>query len=253
MYKIYKKSELCFSVIIIVIYSIIQSVAIAGNNAVGVDYSVSALVTVILSILLYCFVRRNDLLKYYGFKVAKVQWKHFLCFIPMLILVSINLWNGVTINLPFGESVCYLVYMMSVAFVEEMLFRGFLFNALSKDGLRMAVIISSLTFGLGHLFNMINGNGMTVFSNLCQVAGAIAVGLLFAVVLIKTGSIWPGIVTHAAIDMVSLFANEDGLTNGRRALFGIARIIIVAVYLLFIISSKQEAVEEESKDVGSVT
>ena len=69
-------------------------------------------------------------------------------------------------------------------------------------------------------------------------SGAIAVGLLLAVVLIKTGSIWPGIVTYAAIDMVSLFANEDGLTNGRRALFGIARIIIVAVYLLFIVSSK---------------
>ena len=84
-------------------------------------------------------------------------------------------------------------------------------------------------------------------------SGAIAVGLLLAVVLIKTGSIWPGIVTHAAIDMVSLFANEDGLTNGRRALFGIARIIIVAVYLLFVVSSKQEAVDEESKDVGSVT
>lgn len=245
MINFYKKHELIFSIVMIVVYSFLQSLAIEGNAAMGVEYSISAIVTVALALVLYLFVRKNKLNEYYGFNRLQVPGKSFLYFIPMLVLISINLWNGVRINLPLGESACYLIYMMSVAFVEEVLFRGFLFKAISKDSLRMAIAITSITFGLGHLLNLINGSGMSMVPNLCQVVGAFAVGLLFAVVLLKGGSIWPCIMTHAAIDMVSLWANEEGLTDEKRMLFGLARMVIVALYILFIIVKKEDKQSKE--------
>ena len=138
--------------------------------------------------------------------------------------------------------------MLGVGFVEEVLFRGFLFKALAKDNLKMAIVISSLTFGLGHLFNLINGSGMSLVANLSQVIGAISVGFLFVMIVQRGGSIIPCIMTHAAIDMVSLFANENGLTTEKRILFGVARIIIVALYLCVIAGKKKEETKTDEAE-----
>lgn len=241
MYTLYRKSELWFSLILIIIFSVLQSLSIEGNKQIGVEYSVNAVSTLVLAVFMYWFIRRNDLKDYYGFRRLKIPYKHFLYFVPLLVLISINLWNGVKINLPVEDSICYFVYMLGVGFVEEVLFRGFLFKALAKDNLKMAVIISSLTFGLGHLFNLLNGSGMTLIANLCQVVGAVSVGFLFVMILLRGGSIIPCIAAHAAIDMVSLFANEDGLTTEKRILFGVVRIAIVILYICVMGEKKNES------------
>lgn len=240
MSNLFKKSELWLSIVVIAVYSILQSLAIEGNERIGIEYSVSAVITLALAVVLYNFIRKNNLRDYYGFKALQVPARGFLYFVPLVVLISINLWNGVKINLSLIDSICYLLYMLSVGFVEEVLFRGFLFRAIAKDNLRMAVIISSLTFGLGHLFNLINGSGMSPIANLCQVVGAVAVGLLFVIVLLRGESILPCIVTHSAIDMVSLFSDETGLTTEKRILFGVARVVIVVMYLLVICRKNKE-------------
>ena len=199
MYKLYKKSELWFSLIFIFIFSVLQSLSLEGNKQIGVEYSVSAITTLVLAVFLYWFIRRKELKDYYGFRHLQISYKQFLYFIPLFVLISINLWNGVKINLPVTDSICYLVYMLGVGFVEEVLFRGFLFRALAKDNMKMAVIISSLTFGLGHLFNLLNGSGMTLVANLCQVVGAVSVGFLFVLILLRGGSIIPCIATHVLL------------------------------------------------------
>jgi hypothetical protein len=38
--------------------------------------------------------------------------------------------------------------------IEEVIFRGFLFKALQKDKLSVAIIVSSVTFGFGHIVNL---------------------------------------------------------------------------------------------------
>lgn len=234
MRKLYQRSELAFSLVCIGIHSILQSAAIAVNARLGIEYSASALFTFAMSVCLLIFLKEKRLRDYYNLHLPTISPKRMLYYAPLLLLSSINLWNGFRINLPAADSSCYLIYMFCVAFVEEILFRGFLFRALAKDNVKMAVIVSSLTFGLGHLLNLFNGSGMTLIANLCQVVGAIAVGFLFVVITYRTDSIIPCIVTHAAIDMVSLFANENGLTAEKRFFFGVVRILIVCLYLLVI-------------------
>ena len=133
-------------------------------------------------------------------------------------------------NLPLVDTVCYLCNMLCVGFLEEVLFRGFLFKAMAKDNVKTAVIISSVTFGIGHLLNLVNGRGMELVENLCQVSGAIAIGFLFVTIFYRGGSLLPCIITHSAINMVSVFVNEAGLTVEKQIVFSLLRFGIVIAY-----------------------
>lgn len=122
MYTLYRKSELWFSLILVSIFSVLQSISIEGNKQLGVEYSVSAVSTLVLAVFLCWFIRRKELKDYYGFRRLQISYKQFLYFVPLFVLISISLWNGVKINLPVTDSICYLVYMLGVGFVEEVLF-----------------------------------------------------------------------------------------------------------------------------------
>lgn len=236
MKKIYEKNELTFTLIWIGIYVISQSIA-NSMSILGIEYSVNAIVNIVLTVLLFCFIQKNGLLEKYGLCKTSVSAGKFLWYIPLFILASHNLWNGFAINLPLTGSICYIVYMLGVGFVEEVLFRGFLFKTLEKDNVKTAIIISSVTFGLGHLVNLINSNGMDLVTNLCQVVGAIAIGFLFVTIFYRSGSLLPCILTHAAIDVASCFANEADLTPEKRILFSISRAVIVIVYTLILLKT----------------
>ena len=109
-----------------------------------------------------------------------------------------------------AESVLYALSMLFVGFLEEILFRGFLFTALCKTGVHRAMVISSLTFGLGHIVNLFNGSPRA--DTLMQICYAMAVGFLFTVVFYKSGSLWPCILTHSVLNALSTFANRQGQT-----------------------------------------
>lgn len=234
MKKLYEKSELIFAIVCIVIYSILQSLANSLNKAIGVESSANAIFNIVLTIILFGFIKKNELLKRYGLCKTSVPARQFLYYVPLVILATGNLWNGAAVNFPLAGTVCYISYMLCVGFVEEVLFRGFLFKAIVKDNVKMAIIISSVTFGLGHLLNLFNGSGMELVANLCQVFGAIAFGFLSVIIFYRGGSLIPCIITHSAIDMLSVFGNETGLTVEKRIMFSLIKFVIIAVYVLIL-------------------
>ena len=63
--------------------------------------------------------------------------------------VSCNLWFGVTMNMDIPNTVFYVASMLCVGFLEEVIFRGLLFKAMEKDSLKAAIVVTSLTFGIG--------------------------------------------------------------------------------------------------------
>ena len=65
--------------------------------------------------------------------------------------------------------------MLCVGFLEETIFRGLPFTAIAKDNIKSAAIISSVTFGIGHIINLFNGSGMDLVNNLCRIVFAVAV------------------------------------------------------------------------------
>jgi len=234
MKKLYEKNELTFALVWIGIYCVLQSLANPLNEWIGIRYSASAAFCILQAVFLFCFLKKNKLLIKYGLCKSSISAHRFLYYAPLIILATRNFWNGTAINFGVVDTVCYLVCMLCVGFVEEMIFRGFLFKAIAKDNVKMAIIISSVTFGLGHLLNLVNGSGAEFAENLFQVTGAIAIGFLFVILYYRGRSILPCVITHSLINMTSVFANTTGLTMEKRTLFQIITFVITIGYALIL-------------------
>ena len=234
MKKIYEKSELRFAIIWIIIYCVLQSLANSINEVIGIDFSASAVLCIIQAVILFLFIWKNSLLERYGLCRSSVPARRFLFYVPLIILATGNLWNGVTLNDSLAGIVCRIIGMLCVGFIEEVIFRGFLFKAMAKNNLKSAIIVSSVTFGIGHLINLFNGSGMDLVNNLCQIMFAIAVGFLFVTIFYRSGSLLPCIITHSAINTLNTFAKEAGFTVEMQMIHVLVMIILTAAYTLIL-------------------
>ena len=208
MKKLYEINELTFAIIWIVVYCVLQSLANPLNKAIGVAYAASAAFCVVQTVVLFTFIRKNNLQKLYGLCKSPVPACRFLHYVPLLILASGNLWNGVALNYSPAATACRIVCMLCVGFLEEVIFRGFLFKALCRTNVKQAVVISSVTFGIGHIVNLLNGRDIP--ETILQICYAVAIGFLFTILFLRGKSLWPCILTHSAINSLSAFANDGG-------------------------------------------
>jgi len=88
----------------------------------------------------------------------------------------------------------FLVGAVVAPFVEEIFFRGFLFQGFrQKYGWLSAVLLSSLIFAAAHL-------------DLVSFIPTFVLGCVLAIVYHRSNSLWPGILFHAAINSFSLCA-----------------------------------------------
>lgn len=95
-----------------------------------------------------------------------------------------------------------LVASLLVGFTEESFFRGLLLQCTLPVGIWPAVLISSALFGLVHLSNILAGLGWNYVAG--QALFAFGFGVLLCGLRLRTGSIWPGILFHAAKDFPGL-------------------------------------------------
>ena len=234
MKKLYEKNELTFAIVLIAAYCILQSLANPLNKIIGIGYSASAVFCVLQTIILFIFICKNNLPKRYGLCKSSVPAGRFLYYVPLIVLALGNLWNGVAVNYTVAETVCRVVCMLCVGFLEEVIFRGFLFAAIAKDNIKSAVVISSVTFGIGHIINFFNGSGMELISNLCQVVFAIAVGFMLVTIFYRGGSLIPCILVHSAINTLGTFSNDTNITKEMRLIHIAILIVITVAYTLIL-------------------
>ena len=234
MKKLYAKSEIWFAVAWIIAYVVLAS---AGDNIsadLGIEKVVTLPILIALSAMLYFFVKKNGLTEKYGLCKPRLPAGKMLFYIPLLVLLTANLWYGAAMNLSPMETVLYILSMFCVGFLEEMIFRGLLFKAMAKDGVKTAIIVSSVTFGIGHIVNLFNGSGAELLPNLLQVVYAIAIGFAFVMIYVKTGSLLPCILTHSVFNGLSAFANEAAMTPQREILSGVFLAVIAGGYALYL-------------------
>ena len=121
--------------------------------------------------------------------------------------MSVNFWEGINVDKSINEISIYILSMCFIGFLEEIIFRGFLFKMMQKDNEKTAIIVTSITFGIGHIINLLNG--AELISTLIQIVNAITLGYLFVILFIKTKSLWPAIITHATLNASSVFGGES--------------------------------------------
>lgn len=234
MKKLYKKSELTFAIVWIVVYCVLQSVANPLNKKIGIEYSASAILCILQAVVLFVFIQKNDLLRRYGLCKSSVPARQFFYYVPLAILATGNLWYGIAVNYPITTIICRIFNMLCVGFVEEIIFRGLLFKAMEKDNVKSAIIVSSVTFGIGHLVNLFNGSGIDLAANLCQIGFAVAVGFLFVTIFYRSGTLLPCIIVHSTINTLSTFANETVITIEKHIVHCLILIFITITYTVFL-------------------
>ncbi len=225
MKKIIEKHENLVCYLLIVVYVVVNSYCM--QNFGLTDYR-SAVINTIFSVALLVLIISLKRVSYYGLtKVTNL--KGYLYFIPLLLIVSVNLWNGFNINNTSSEIVFHILTMLNVGFIEEIIFRGFLFKMMAKDNVKSAIIVSAITFGIGHIVNLINGAEFV--PTLMQICYAIAIGYLFVIIFYKSKSLIPCIVAHCFINSSSIFNVENKLSLYIAPIFLVVVPIAYAIYI----------------------
>ena len=243
--KLYEKSELWFALAWIIGYVVLASTGDNISADLGIDKIVTLPILVAMSAILYFFVRKNGLTEKYGLCKPQLPATKMLYYIPLLVLLTANLWYGARMNMSPLETVLYILAMFCVGFLEELIFRGLLFQAMAKDGEKTAIIVSSVTFGIGHIVNLVNGSGAELLPNLLQVMYAVAIGFAFVMIYCRTKSLMPCIIVHSVFNGLSAFANEAVMTPGRQIISGVLLAVIASGYALYLaLAVKEENIKE---------
>lgn len=225
MKKIFEKHETLFCILLIVIYVLVNSFCVQNF---GVEDYKSTIINTIFSIVLIILMLVLKGTEYYG--ITKItNLKKYLYFIPLLLIASVNLWNGININNTPKEIIFYVLTMINVGFIEEIIFRGILFKMMAKDNIKSAIIVSSVTFGIGHIVNLLNGADL--IPTLMQISYALSLGYLFVTIFYKSKSLVPCIITHSLINALSIFNIENFVSLYIAPIF---LIIVPILYSLYI-------------------
>lgn len=225
MKKLFEKHETLFCILLIIIYIVVNSVCVQNF---GETSCVSFIANTILSIGLIVLMLVLKRTSYYGLKKVE-NAKQYLYFIPLLAVITVNLWNGFNINHSSEAIIFHILTMINIGFIEEIIFRGFLFRMMAKTNVKSAVIVSAVTFGAGHIVNLING--ASLIPTLIQICYATSIGYLFVIIFHKSKSLVPCIITHSLVNSLSVFNVENTLSLYIAPIFLIIIPLLYAIYV----------------------
>ncbi|MFM9413537.1 CPBP family intramembrane glutamic endopeptidase [Peptococcus simiae] len=228
MYRLYQKDEVAFALVWIAIYCLV-SIPIRGRLGDQSPYMLIALALIAAGLTV--FIRKHRLQGRYGLDHWPRHTARFLYFIPVWILVTGNLWGGISLAYTGLYQVCAVLSMLLIGYIEEVIFRGFLFKGmLPKDGPGKSIIIVAITFGIGHIVNLFAGQAN--LETIAQVCFAIAWGFIMTVTFYKSQSLLPCILAHGLIDAFSTFSRENPVMEWA---YIIATIFIALVYCSYLL------------------
>ena len=225
MKKIFEKHETLFCILLIVLYVVINSYCIQNF---GVTSYKSMLINIAFSLFLIILIIKLERVEYYGLTRVK-EPKKYLYFIPLVVISTVNIWNGFNINNSVKEIIFNIITMINVGFIEEIIFRGFLFKMMEKENTKKAIIVSAITFGIGHIVNLLNG--ADIIPTIIQICYAISLGYLFVIIFYKSKSLVPCIITHAVINSLAIFNVESTISL---YIFSLILIVIPLGYAIYI-------------------
>ena len=234
MRKLYETKPILFAVLWIVLYCAVMAPIRGrfGDDSVQMLLGLTAISTGLL-----LFINANQLQGELGLSRWIQNGKKLLWLLPLWVLATGNLWSGLGLKYTGVNAVMATLSFLLVGFVEETVFRGFLFNGMRRTGsVTAAVIVSAVTFGMGHIVNLLSGQATV--DTLLQIVFAVAWGFLLTYAYYKGGSLLACILIHGIIDAASVFSRDNVVGD---TVFMVATIVVAIVYCLYL--SKQPTPE----------
>lgn len=141
-------------------------------------------------------------------------WKFLVAMIFMLNLIVVQIRGETFSELDAQGWIRGAVFLFAVGFAEEIFTRGVVFGVLLRHGLVVAVVGSSLIFGLMHLSGYI-GEYFDPWRAYWHIASATAFGIFACALMVVTRSIWMPIALHTFSNAGLLFRDIDELIEVR--------------------------------------
>ena len=251
MKKLFQKNEVMFAVVLIIIYVVGSSVILNISEDALVQNIGGAVFNGVMTVLLFIFIRKNDLMEHVGLCRPVVPAAKMWFYIPLVLCAVMPLFFGIGLRQPPAAAAFRTVSMLFVGFLEEVIFRGFLFKGICKSNVTRAIVISSITFGIGHIVNLFNGYDL--LNNIVQIVFAVAVGFLLVFVFYRTGSLIACICFHSLNNSVNSFASKEFLINALESdtaadmVSAGAKIVIIAIYMIYVIKLPKRQLTVDSK------
>ena len=192
--------------------------------------------------IFYYFIKTNKENKY--FKVnKKLNITDFITYFALIFYINIflNLIISFVINIegqkftvqrPIHTDIIYAICIAPI--LEEIVFRGVLMTNLKKYGIKTAIIISSLFFGISHY-------------NIYMVIPAFFIGIVLACVAYKY-SLKYSVLLHVLMNIVANMPKIIFVLRGQKdmiSLFGtISMLLFVLCLIFFIIGLKRKNYEK---------
>lgn len=233
MYKLYRRNELRFAVLCITVYCIV-TIPIRGKF--GDESLVMFLSLAVIAAVITAFIKQHHLKEKYGLNGWPQNCGRYFYFIPIWILATGNLWGGVHPAYEGFSQLWAVLSMMLIGYIEEVIFRGFLFKGiLERDETKKAVVFSAVTFGIGHIVNLFarQANLETVM----QVFFAIAWGFIFTAVFYKSKSLLPCALGHGIVNSLDKYGTPNITMQW---VYVIATIVAAAAYCPFLFKLSDE-------------
>lgn len=241
MKKLFDKNEVTFAIVLIIVYVLGSTLMVQLSGMIGIEFLAETVFDAILFALIAVFIAKNKLGEHLGLCRAEVPAGKMLFYIPLPIIAAVGVIFGFEPQYEPVTLALHTASMLLVGFLEEIIFRGFLFRGMAKNNMTAAIIVSAVTFGIGHIVNLLNGYDL--ISSLIQIVFAVMVGFLLVFIFVRTGSLIACIAFHSLNNILSAFGSAQvlvdlaGSEQGGQLLNVGIRIVIAAAYLLFILGT----------------
>ncbi|WP_020619126.1 CPBP family intramembrane glutamic endopeptidase [Paenibacillus daejeonensis] len=169
--------------------------------------------------------------------LLNVKGKQWLDYTPLAAILLIVWVSAQGIQIAPATQIAYLVtFALLVGFVEEVLYRGIILRLLLPKGRLLAVLVSSVLFGVTHLLNAVGGQSLT--DTLVQVVYAFLIGMVLALLVLKHRALPLAILFHAVHNFIQFAAKSPaGGTTG----YDLLIMLILACSALYLWKSDKTA------------
>lgn len=154
-----------------------------------------------------------------------------------LLMMLIAVFKGSEVTNPLVNVIEGSNWIWSLIFagilspiIEEMMFRGVMLNKLRRYGDKVAIITTAILFGLFH-------------ANFSQFFYAVALGMIFAYVALKTGTIKYSIILHIVVNIMGGVILPAAIGDGSNIVVagcvGLVLLAIVIIGLVLLIKNRK--------------
>ncbi len=208
MKKLFDEKPVLFAVIWIVVYVVGTGTLGSVSEHDSVNYAAMLGACIAIAAVLLIFAKKHGLMQEWYLQGYRGDVKRALYFLPLAAAMTENIWTGTALpEEPAGTVLLGIAAKGVLApFLEELILRAMLYRAIAKESTRRAFWITTVTFGAGHIVNLVFGRGS--LETLVQVGYALCIGFVFTVIMVTGKSILPTVIAHIVFNTLSFFARE---------------------------------------------